>query len=412
VDNLTRKKVGDMPLLTGSFLVKSPGYSEKFSEILRVLLSHGGIYSPQKVDIGSNKARRVFPFDENQIEKWFLEWKKSGPVAACILKRTSPVQVLVILGKSPLHFQPISLMVGRQYFDDNSRLLEFLSIMKELYSLLHPSYGEVNTTGMIKVVRDNRGASSLGINLERALPDIYWANFLGPEYVEMFGRKKLESAPWYRIEPLSDGGILLLLTPSPFDYDKDPERFEELRLKVKEHLGADAFDSGDWHYKGKTPYFDFSGEENTRRMSGRTELAQVFDTLSTTPREQWVNLMKNTKQLALELVSEMGSHGIDLDFSLEGLRELDEHLPSTIPRTNYSTSFLIRVTAFVAEVVIRNMGGTWLFEDHAMPTNEDIPVLKVNDIYASPLERTQKVLFEGEKFEHWYRTMLLASKTP
>jgi hypothetical protein len=108
----------------------------------------------------------------------------------------------------------------------------------------------------------------------------------------------------------------------------------------------------------------------------------------------------------------MGSHGIDLDFSLEGLRELDEHLPSTIPRTNYSTSFLIRVTAFVAEVVIRNMGGTWLFEDHAMPTNEDIPVLKVNDIYASPLERTQKVLFEGEKFEHWYRTMLLASKTP
>ena len=48
---------------------------------------------------------------------------------------------------------------------------------------------------MIKTVSEGDGKSSLGIKLERALPDIYWANFLGPEYVDMFGREKLESTP-------------------------------------------------------------------------------------------------------------------------------------------------------------------------------------------------------------------------
>jgi hypothetical protein len=102
----------------------------------------------------------------------------------------------------------------------------------------------------------------------------------------------------------------------------------------------------------------------------------------------------------------MASKGVSLDFSANRLRELDEHIPPTTQEATYSTSFFMRVAAYVAEVVMRNLGGTWLFEENAMPTNEGLPVLKINDIYASPVVRTQKVLLEGEKFEHWYRTLI------
>ena len=254
---LIRTESGKGSFLTGGFLVKRPGYPDKLAEIVSVLVSRGGIYMPQEVDIGGEKGGRVFSFDSSKIDKLILEWENASPVAACILKRKSPTQVLIIMGKSPLHFQPISVIIDRQYFDNHGHLTEFLGIMKDFYSLLRPSYGDVHTTEMVKTVGGNRGESSLGINLERALPDIYWANFLGPEYVDMFGRRKLESAPCYRVENLSDGGILLLLTPSPFDYDKDPEGVQKLRLNLKKHLGVEAFDIGDWHYKGKTPQFDF-----------------------------------------------------------------------------------------------------------------------------------------------------------
>jgi len=406
VGTLRQQSVKDRQFVHGALLVKRPGYADKFLEILRIIVSQNEIYLPEKIEIGSDKGSRTVIFDPGLLKQLSLEWDKAGPVATCILKRFSPSHVEIYLGKVPLPFESIGINVEKDYFNSPDKLLHLLAILQDLYALTKPSYGYVETQEMIRRFDSQGGKVTMGINLERALPDIYWANFLGPEYVEMFGRKKLESAPCYRVETLSDGGILLLLTPSPFDYDKDPDGFERLRLSVKEHLGVEAFDIGDWHFKGKTPAFDFSDKEKTQKTPVRAEQARGFDILSAARRYEWVNLIMNTKELALQLVNEMASKGVNLDFSANGLRKLDEHIPPTTPEATYFTSFFMRVAAYVAEVVMRNLGGSWLFEENAMPTNEGLPVLKINDIYASPVVRTQKVLLEGEKFEHWYRTLI------
>jgi hypothetical protein len=41
------------------------------------------------------------------------------------------------------------------------------------------------------------------------IPDVYWLTFFGPPYVKLFGRERLLSAPAYKVEELSYGGISL-----------------------------------------------------------------------------------------------------------------------------------------------------------------------------------------------------------
>jgi hypothetical protein len=269
----------EKPLVHGAHLVKAPGYSERFSEILKILGSHGGIYIPEEINIGSDKGERTWAFKEGLTDRFSQAWREAGPIAACILKRSSPIHVDIVMGKSPLHFEPFVIHVERGYLQDSGRLTEFLDVMKELYSVLHPTYGLVETPEMVKLLESQGGKMSLGINLKRALPDIYWANFLGREYVQMFGRANIESTPCYRVEMLSDGGALLLLTPSIFDYDFDPEGFDRARLVVKQHLGLDAFDTGDQDFRGRVPPFIFSSQ---------AKIASVHsDWLSTINRNEW-----------------------------------------------------------------------------------------------------------------------------
>src|SRR3989475_11657853 len=103
-------------------------------------------------------------------------------------------------------------------------------------------YGRVSTNETVRWVESPLGKMSLGTALRRALPDIYWANFFGPEYVEMFGSDRGNSAPIHSVESLSDGGALLVLSPSPLDFLKDPGEFDRLRLHLKRHTGEEACD--------------------------------------------------------------------------------------------------------------------------------------------------------------------------
>src|SRR5260370_1425459 len=72
-----------------------------------------------------------------------------------------------------------------------------------------------------------------------SLRGLFWANFFGPEYVDMWGREKLLAAPCYKVEPLSDGGVLLLLMESPLDASK-PE-YKAKKQELFSYLGEEAF---------------------------------------------------------------------------------------------------------------------------------------------------------------------------
>ncbi len=83
------------------------------------------------------------------------------------------------------------------------------------------------------------GGRGVGVRLEEGIPGVYWGNYLGPFYVQWFGRDRLESLPCVEKRWLETGGLFFTTATSPFDWDAPPAR--ELQRKVKEHLGAEAF---------------------------------------------------------------------------------------------------------------------------------------------------------------------------
>jgi len=71
------------------------------------------------------------------------------------------------------------------------------------------------------------------------LKGFFWANFFGPEYVTMFGKDKLLSAPWTKAEELSDGGFFTLISNSPFDASK--AKYQARKKALYTYFGDEAF---------------------------------------------------------------------------------------------------------------------------------------------------------------------------
>jgi hypothetical protein len=78
-----------------------------------------------------------------------------------------------------------------------SNINSFILVAKIVYLTLEPDFGFGN----------------LDVGLDLFIPHfkdcLVWLNFFGPELVKEIGREKLLSAPAYRIEEMSDGGIFL-----------------------------------------------------------------------------------------------------------------------------------------------------------------------------------------------------------
>jgi hypothetical protein len=89
-----------------------------------------------------------------------------------------------------------------------------------------------------------RGQYSVSVTrfqLVKYLPELYWATIFGPLYVEMFGRECLLSAPAAIVRELAPNVIYLQLTDNLLDVKRDFGSFAAERMRVKEHLGVDAF---------------------------------------------------------------------------------------------------------------------------------------------------------------------------
>lgn len=79
-----------------------------------------------------------------------------------------------------------------------------LRIGIELYNIFSPTFGWIDFNFGIFTTHEDVES----INL----PALYWANFLGPRFVEKIGRQKIESAPNWKLERLADGGYLYVLS--------------------------------------------------------------------------------------------------------------------------------------------------------------------------------------------------------
>jgi len=244
------------------FLIVRPNRTREYGrQLLELLTSQGGIYPPEEVEVwkqGETFERVKFlPEIQNTI---LDEWEGlRGPTKTFNLLRWNPVQVQIIVELDDFaNFDSLSLHVAKSYFADFSNLSGFLEISRKLYSLLSPCYGDLSTWEMHRRVKSSSVESWPGTDLVRkGLPGIYWANFFGPEYVGMFGRNQLFSAPCFKVEELPVGGALLILTESPLDFERGPSVFEHRRDAVRRHLGIDAFYGDDSKPATRFPNFRF-----------------------------------------------------------------------------------------------------------------------------------------------------------
>jgi len=74
--------------------------------------------------------------------------------------------------------------------------------------------------------------------VSRALPGLYWINYLGPPYVELIGRQRLLAAPAWSVRALGDG-VLVQTDEVPELWDSAGYRERERR--IMHHLGPAHF---------------------------------------------------------------------------------------------------------------------------------------------------------------------------
>jgi hypothetical protein len=394
----------EKPSVSAGFLTAYPRCTECFGPFLKTLLSGPKIFTPELVELGRADNYAVVPFNLDKVDELVSKWEtQSDDRPGWILRRNSPFQVSILISKPVdfLRFNFVNLNVERSYLNTPEKNEELLSLLTDSYNLLHPAYGDVRINEMTRTYLHALGKVKLGTDLERALPEPYWAIFLGPEYVEMFGVDKVLSAPAYSVRALSDGGALIVLSASPFDYLKDPGTFERRRQELKTYLGADAFDSGDPSHSGKIPKFRYFEERKMtiRPKHSEPALSLSHDRLSQVRREDWEKWLQDNPSLTAEFVREMNNMGVVLDFSEESLPTLDAYIRSlNKKKATPSMEILMKVAAYVSQMVIRNTGASWSFG-----RSDDLPSLRLGDIQVSPLARAQKVFQENETFEHWYR---------
>jgi hypothetical protein len=123
----------------------------------------------------------------------------------------------------------------------------WLDLIRRLVSLINPVYGDIRNMSF--------PGWDVPMDLQRRLPDIPWASIYGEPYVSFFGVKKIETAPFLRIEKLASGQYWLEASGTVFE-----PVTEETRQNIRQHLGVDSFMVGrKSRYKdGRAPEFDYS----------------------------------------------------------------------------------------------------------------------------------------------------------
>lgn len=74
--------------------------------------------------------------------------------------------------------------------------------------------------------------------IETRMPGVFWCNFFGNKYVDFFGRERLLSFPWYKIDVVDNLGLICFLTESPH---KELLVADEIERKAQIHMGIESF---------------------------------------------------------------------------------------------------------------------------------------------------------------------------
>lgn len=151
-----------------------------------VEIKRGGIILPFEVRWGTNGE---LP-NGGVAWPWHL-WKVEGTGCHSIVEA---------------HTSDTAMFTQKQWDpEDNARRL--LELAKVIYNTIQPRFAWIERCHW-------KGHTTPDDVMKLKLPHIYWANFFSPAYVEELGREFLLNAPGWKKEPLDDGGLLYVLSPS------------------------------------------------------------------------------------------------------------------------------------------------------------------------------------------------------
>jgi len=237
--------VGDagihLELRTNLFL----GTREMGDRILSFLAQTGDIFIPEFFDGGKLTNGSKVKFDPKNLTLPLNVWVDDPHSLGILAQRHNPVEVSIVISASDsLMFDHIGMSVDSAWFTSPEQLRRFVSVAKGLYGIIHANNGYIQNWQSERLVGEltDEYGNLIGYMPPKErwlLKGLFWINFFGPEYVTMFGRDRLLSAPWTKIEELPDGGFLTLISESPFDASK-PE-YQKRKKALYKYFGDEVF---------------------------------------------------------------------------------------------------------------------------------------------------------------------------
>ena len=114
---------------------------------------------------------------------------------------------------------------------------EFINDAKIIYDAVSPTVG-YGTTEIMETFKE-MSQEVKNFSLAKHINSIANINFLCPKKVEEIGREKLLSAPAWKIEELSDGGILLIVDAPDDELDEEYDKYiiKSRYAHLLKHLG-------------------------------------------------------------------------------------------------------------------------------------------------------------------------------
>jgi hypothetical protein len=384
--------MNDIKYVSVSFFTRLDIRSEIFAkQFFEVLQEHAGVLVPDEFDVGAVTGHRWAPFDPAAPDWVVQAWRRSGSV---LMRRKDPMESEITVD---MHFAASgmfnrgSILVDERHFESPDETARFLDLTLALYALLYPAYGLIHSLEdkleTRTVMHPKYGKTVMPTNLKKGLPGIYWANYLGPEYVAMLGTGRLLSAPYYDLQELPDGGMLILTSRSPLE--PSSKRSRDAQQRLRRYLGEDIFYPSS-AASTRVPVFRFDVP------SLHVSRKPLTDSQSGTVKRQAEaqNLIDNAADFASLLSDELAEEGVNLDYSVDSLRALDQALLQKREAGERPDGFSLKmVAAYVGEVAKRSLQGQWVVDEM---TGE--PAIQLKGARIFPLSRVTK-FFSSEELE-------------
>ena len=330
------------------FSTKDWSNAEKAQQFFSLLLSLDRDLIPEKFGpYGQPNKKLSFDRLDSAIEFWV---KKPAGSLGFYASRSKPHRVVFWVNwqyQESHRFNELNVWIDARLVNAKNDPTWLIELGNRLYFWGEMDFGQI----WCETVSEGRQ----GKQLEYGLPEIRWANFFGPLYVEFLGREKFVTASVAIREELAGGGYLIAIAENPTGLD-----YQQLSSYGKiqsNHLGADAFvEKNNPQNNCRVPQFTFS-----QIALGHPLQVIEYDPIPFAIKDigQFIH---NTKFLAEDLCRRIGP---ELDYSPASLSMLDDAILKQSrkhpePFANQaSREFFLASVAYYGEVLRRNLGGQW-----------------------------------------------------